>query len=219
MVIVDEASMLDTQLARALVAAIGPASQLILVGDAEQLPSVGPGQVLRDILSSGAVPATRLGQVFRQAASSQIVVAAHEIRGGRMPQLSRPESLLRGSDFVFVPSSAEQLAEVATDWAAERLPAVLGCSPNEVQTLAPLSRICQVLNQRMQTRLNPARAERAERPHGALLLREGDRVIQTRNNYTLAVFNGETGTVANITSVSVIVDFGDDRLVSMRRSI
>jgi exodeoxyribonuclease V alpha subunit len=212
-VVVDEVSMLDTQLARALVAAIGPTSQLILVGDADQLPSVGPGQVLRDVLASGAVPAARLEQVFRQASQSQIVVNAHRIRQGQLPQLGGPRALLGESDCVFVPAGPERLAEVAMEWAAGYLPAALQCAPEEVQALAPLSRVCQVLNGQLQARLNPARADRGERPHGALPLRVGDRVIQTRNNYTLAVFNGETGTVASLDSASVTVDFGDGRLV------
>ena len=212
-VVVDEASMLDTQLGRATVAAIGPTSQLILVGDADQLPSVGPGQVLRDLLASEAVPAARLERVFRQAARSQIVTTAHRIRQGQVPELARAESLLRTSDCVFVPATPERLAEVATEWAATRLPGALGCGPADVQTLAPLTRVCQVLNSRLQSRLNPAHPDRAERPHGALPLRLGDRVIQTRNNYTLEVFNGDTGSVVAIEPASVRVDFGDDRLV------
>ena len=95
MVIVDEASMLDTQLARAVVRAIGPGSQLMLVGDADQLPSVGPGQVLRDVLASGRLPSARLETVFRQAAQSQIVTNAHRIRQGLNPVLAAPASLFQ----------------------------------------------------------------------------------------------------------------------------
>jgi exodeoxyribonuclease V alpha subunit len=213
-VVVDEASMLDTQLARSLVAAIGPSSQLILVGDADQLPSVGPGQVLRDLLASGVVPSVQLTQVFRQAAESQIVTNAHRIRAGELPLLGRPEALLRTSDCVFVPAGSHQLADVATEWAARRLPRLLDCPPAEIQTLAPLTRVCQVLNSRLQQQLNPPDAERPEHPHGALPLRLGDRVIQTRNNYTLEVFNGDTGQVVRVDSQQVCVDFGDGREVN-----
>jgi exodeoxyribonuclease V alpha subunit len=212
-VVVDEASMLDTQLARAVFAAIGPSSQLILVGDADQLPSVGPGQVLRDLLASGVVPTVRLERVFRQAAQSQIVTNAHRIRRGELPAFARPDALLRTSDCVFMAVAPDRLAEVATEWAASRLPRALGCGPAEVQTLAPLTRVCQALNSRLQARLNPPGEDTPERPHGALPLRLGDRVIQTRNNYTLEVFNGDTGRIVGIDPDGVRVDFGEARLV------
>jgi exodeoxyribonuclease V alpha subunit len=212
-IVVDEASMLDTQLARFLVAAVGPSSQLILVGDADQLPSVGPGQVLRDLLASGVVPSAQLGHVFRQAAQSRIVANAHRIRQGQMPELAPAAALLRTSDCVFVPASAERLAAVATEWAAARLPRALGCGAGEIQTLAPLTRVCQVLNSHLQQRLNPPGEGRPERPHGALALRLGDRVIQTRNNYTLEIFNGDTGRVVGVEPHQMRVDFGDGHQV------
>ena len=212
-VIVDEASMLDTQLARAVVSAIGPTGQLILVGDADQLPSVGPGQVLRDLLASEVVPAVHLQTVFRQAAQSHIITHAHQIRAGEVPNLAQPPALRTGVDCVFVPADAGALADVATRWAADYLPRFLNVAPAEVQTLAPLTRVCQVLNGALQERLNPARPERPERPHGALPLRVGDRVIQTRNNYTLEVFNGDTGIIQSLDLERVVVDFGDERSV------
>jgi exodeoxyribonuclease V alpha subunit len=199
-VIVDEASMLDTQLARAVVRAVGPGSQLILVGDADQLPSVGPGQVLRDVLASGRVPSARLETVFRQAALSQIVTNAHRIRQGLLPELAPASALVQkvgGSDCVFVAAPASRVASVAAEWAADRLPRVLGVPAGEVQAIAPLVRVCQTLNSMLQARLNPARGQ-SERPHGALPLRVGDRVIQTHNNYLLGVFNGDTGTIVEI---------------------
>jgi exodeoxyribonuclease V alpha subunit len=217
--IVDEASMLDTQLARAVVRAIGPGSQLILVGDADQLPSVGPGQVLRDLLASGRVPAARLETVFRQAARSQIVTNAHRIRQGLLPVMALPTALGRaagdgGSDCVFVTAPPARVAAVAADWAAMRLPRLLGVPPGEVQAIAPLVRVCQTLNSMLQERLNPSRGQ-GERPHGALPLRLGDRVIQTHNNYNLGVFNGDTGTIVEIESGSgLTVDFGDGRVVT-----
>ena len=211
-VIVDEASMLDTQLARAVLAAIGDQGQLVLVGDADQLPSVGPGQVLRDLLASRIVPSVRLETVFRQAAESQIVRNAHRIRQGLTPVLEPASALAQGADCVFVPASANQIASLATHWAVDRLPRLGGLDRSEIQVLAPLVRVCQSLNGSLQTQLNPPRGQ-AERPHGALPLRTGDRVIQTHNNYNLGVFNGDTGTVAAIEPDSVGVDFGDGRLI------
>jgi len=211
-VIVDEASMLDTRLARGVAGAIGPHGQLILVGDADQLPSVGPGQVLRDALACGSLPAAVLTTVFRQAARSAIVRNAHHIRRGEAPVLAPPDMLGAGSDCIFVSAAPERVAAVAAEWAAERLPDHLGEDPGQVQTLAPLVRVCQVLNGTLQGRLNPARGQ-AERPHGALALRVGDRVIQTRNNYTLGVVNGDTGLLVAIAPGVVTVDFGDGRVV------
>ncbi len=205
--------MLDTQLARAVVSAVGPTSQLVLVGDADQLPSVGPGQVLRDVLTSGVVPAIHLQTVFRQAAQSQIITHAHQIRAGEAPMLAQPPALRTGVDCVFVPAEASTLADVATRWAADYLPRFLNVAAAEVQTLAPLTRVCQVLNGALQERLNPADSERPERPHGALPLRLGDRVIQTRNNYTLEVFNGDTGIIQTLAPEQVVVNFGEERLV------
>ncbi|HET8631829.1 MAG TPA: AAA family ATPase, partial [Thermomicrobiales bacterium] len=211
--IVDEASMLDTRLAVAAVAAVGPRCQLILVGDADQLPSVGPGQVLRDLLASGLLPSAQLTTVFRQAAQSAIVASAHRIRRGEPPELLPAAALGRGADCVFVPAAPARVAEVAAEWAAARLPRLAGLDPREIQTLAPLTRVCQGLNAALQARLNPPRGQ-AERPHGALPLRLGDRVIQTRNNYTLGVFNGEDGVVAVLEPDEVRVDFGDGRVVA-----
>ena len=205
--------MLDTQLARAVVSAVGPRSQLILVGDADQLPSVGPGQVLRDLLASGLVPAAALTTVFRQAARSQIVQNAHRIRRGELPELPPAAALGNEADCVFVPARADRVAAVAAEWAAERLPRQLGLAPGDIQTLAPLTRVCQVLNSALQERLNPPRGQ-AERPHGALPLRLGDRVIQTRNNYTLGVFNGDGGVITALAPDELTVDFGDGRAVA-----
>lgn len=211
-VIVDEASMLDTLLARALARAIRPGGQLILVGDADQLPSVGPGQVLRDLLASERVPAARLERVFRQAERSRIVTNAHRVRRGLAPELAPAATLAEGVDCVFVPAAAGQVAALGAEWAARRLPLALGVGPDEVQALAPLTRVCQALNSTLQGRLNPPRGQ-PERPHGALPLRRGDRVIQTRNNYHLGVFNGDSGTLLGIDGETLAVDFGDGRIV------
>jgi exodeoxyribonuclease V alpha subunit len=212
-VIVDEASMLDTSLARALVSAIGSRGQLVLVGDADQLPSVGPGQVLRDVLASEVVPSVRLETVFRQAAQSQIVTNAHRIRRGELPELHPPADLGAGSDCIFIATPAERIPAVAAHWAADRLPHLAGVQVDEVQVMAPLTRVCQSLNERLQQRLNPATGQ-PERHHGALPLRLGDRVIQTRNNYALGVFNGDTGIISELDDWRVVVDFGDERTVT-----
>ena len=211
-VIVDEASMLDTQLARALLAAIGERIQLVLVGDADQLPSVGPGQVLRDLLTSRVVPSATLQTIFRQAAQSRIIQNAHLIRRGELPEFGPPSALAQGIDCIFVPASAGRITEIATQWAVERLPRLSSLASDEIQVLAPLTRVCQALNGLLQERLNPPNGQ-AERPHGALSLRVGDRVIQTRNNYNLGVFNGDTGTILDIDSDTVSVDFGDGQTI------
>ncbi len=170
--------------------------------------------MLRDLLASGTIPSVRLETVFRQAAHSQIITNAHRIRRGEQLELATAQALPRLSDCVFVPAAADDLADVATEWAASRLPEALGCLPSDIQCLAPLTRVCQVLNSRLQARLNPPRPERPERPHGALALRLGDRLIQTRNNYRLEVFNGDTGTLIAIEPEQLRVDFGDGRVVT-----
>jgi len=215
-VIVDETSMLDTSLARSLVRAIGPRGRLILVGDADQLPSVGAGQVLRDLLAAERVPSACLTTVFRQAARSRIVTNAHRIRQGLLPEFDPPAAISAGADCIFVPAAAAQVATVGARWAADLLPRALGVPSGEVQTLAPLTRVCQALNSTLQGRLNPPRGQ-AEAAHGALALRVGDRVIQTHNNYDLGVFNGDTGVLLAIEGETLTVDFGDGRLVEYSR--
>src|SRR5205823_2609840 len=143
---------------------------------------------------------------FRQAARSRIVTNAHRIRRGLGPELARPTALAAGVDCVFVPASGERVVRVAAEWAAVNLPRALGLTPGEVQAVAPLTRVCQTLNSLLQAWLNPPRGQ-AERPHGALALRVGDRVIQTRNNYQLGVFNGDGGVLVEIGAEALTVDF------------
>jgi exodeoxyribonuclease V alpha subunit len=184
--------------------------------------------VLRDVLASGRLPSARLETVFRQAAQSQIVTNAHRIRQGQNPVLAPPASLFQHlgklppgrradvtpADCVFVPASPDRVAAVAAEWAAERLPRLLDVPPSEVQAIAPLVRVCQTLNSLLQAKLNGSRGQ-PERPHGALSLRVGDRVIQTHNNYQLGVFNGDTGTIVSMESNGgLTVDFGDGRVVA-----
>jgi exodeoxyribonuclease V alpha subunit len=202
LVIVDEASMIDIVLMNSLLRAIPLVATLLLVGDADQLPSVGPGTVLKDILDSGRVPAVRLTEIFRQAEQSRIVGNAHRINRGEFPDLSRPP---RGqeSDFHFLPEEdAERLQQLIVDLASRRLPARYGLDPLEdIQVLSPMHRgvIGAVqLNAALQTSLNPARSGAMEVMRGGRVFRAGDRVMQVRNNYDKEVFNGDIGRIARI---------------------
>jgi exodeoxyribonuclease V alpha subunit len=199
LLIVDEASMLDTVLAYHLLRALPDAAQLVLVGDVDQLPSVGPGNVLADCIDSGAVEVVRLSDIFRQARQSGIVVGAHAINRGELPDLSRGEA----SDLFFI-ERQEPAAVVDTivTLVSERIPAGFGLDPMaDVQVLSPMNRGelgVDNLNRVLRERLNPRGREVAR---GGQLLREGDRVMQVRNNYELDVFNGDLGTIAAIDAV------------------
>lgn len=210
-VIVDEASMVDLPLFYHLLRAIRPPSKLILVGDADQLPSVGPGNVLRDILQSPRVPSVRLTQIFRQAQQSRIVVNAHRIRRGEKPVWGG-----EGSDFFFLPAeSAEEAIRLVVDLAARRLPAYLGCSPLEgVQVLSTVRRGplgVENLNAVLQEALNPPRPGEPAVQVGREVLRRGDRVMQVRNDYDKMVFNGDIGVVRQVDPEErrLLVDFPD----------
>ncbi|MBI3977779.1 MAG: AAA family ATPase [Chloroflexi bacterium] len=212
LVVVDESSMLDLFLSYSLARAIRPGAQLVLVGDADQLPSVGPGLVLRDLLACGSVPSVSLSQVFRQASASRIVTAAHEVRRGLVPSVPPPED--HGSDLWLVEAPRGKIGAAAVRWAVAELPRRLGVATADVQVLSPQLRGeagTETINAQIQGQLNPPRAGRPDWFHGALPLREADRVIHTANNYRLGVFNGELGQVARIDAVAqtVTVDFGD----------
>jgi len=193
--VLDEVSMLDIELAAAVLEAVPPGCRLVLVGDADQLPSVGPGNVLADLIASGALPVIRLDQIFRQAERSLIVANAHRVNSGRMPEL---ESSTDGSDFFFVarddPSAA---ADLAIDFAARRIPERFGLDPiRDVQVLSPMHRGelgVTRLNERLQELLTPAGPELVV---GWRRFRVGDKVMQVRNNYELDIFNGDLGRVA-----------------------
>lgn len=198
--IVDEASMLSVRLAEALLAAVGAKTHVLLVGDVDQLPPVGPGRVLEDLIDSGRVPATRLHEVFRQAARSLIVRAAHAINGGEYPPTVAGEDDLRDFFFVEADEAAQMLDEVCT-LATTRLPSHYGLDPAaDVQVLAPMHKGpvgVDALNTEMRARLN-ADGEKI----GGTALRVGDRVMQTRNSYDHDLFNGERG---------VLVHFDEER--------
>ncbi|MBX5442626.1 MAG: ATP-dependent RecD-like DNA helicase [Solirubrobacteraceae bacterium] len=189
--IVDEASMLDVRLAAALFGAVGDATHVVLVGDPDQLAPVGPGRVLGDLLASEAVPVTRLTEVFRQAARSLIVRAAHAINEGRAPSRDLPDDVVR--DFYFVGrSGAAAIFDEVVSLAAERLPRHLGVDPRaDVQVLAPMHRGpvgIDAFNEALRARLNPDGEPIAGTP-----LRVGDRVVQTRNDHERMLMNGEVG--------------------------
>jgi exodeoxyribonuclease V alpha subunit len=190
--------MLDIPLAASLFSAIPAHAQLVLVGDVDQLPSVGPGRVLGDVIASRAASVVRLTEIFRQAASSAIVVGAHRVNRGELPDLASRE----GSDFYFI-ARDEPAGALATilELVAERIPRRFGFAPADVQVLAPMHRGdvgAQRLNLELQARLNPPRAGVAELAHGKRLYRVGEKVIQNRNDYDKDVFNGDVGRVADV---------------------
>ncbi|MCL4294948.1 MAG: AAA family ATPase [Anaerolineae bacterium] len=197
LLIVDECSMVDLILMNNVLKAIHPASHLLLVGDADQLPSVGAGNVLRDIIASGVVPVTRLDVIFRQAAGSSIITNAHRINKGEMP-LFPPEK----RDFYFFgKEEPEEASELVVDIVARRVPEKFGIPMADVQVLSPMHRGAagaRMLNEKLQARLNPLRYDQPEYRSGSRLFRKGDRVLQLRNNYDKDVFNGDIGRIERI---------------------
>lgn len=193
--VVDEASMLDCQLIWQLLEATPNTSEVILVGDVDQLPSVGSGRVLADLIESGRVPVVELTKVFRQAAESSIVRNAHRIRRGELPELTKQD---RGSDFFFINrKEPDEIIRTLEHLVTERIPGSFGFDPRaEIQILTPMRRGLlgtENLNRLLQELLNPAGAP-LEAARGRL--RAGDRVMQLRNNYDLEVFNGDIGRIA-----------------------
>ena len=218
-VVVDEVSMLDVLLAHHLLQAIPLTATLLLVGDADQLPSVGPGTVLRDLLGVAGIPAIRLTTIFRQAARSRIVSNAHRVNRGQLPDLSVPAAD-QAQDFFFLSEEdPARLQQLIVDLAHRRLPARYGLDPlADIQVLTPMHRGpigAGQLNAALQAALNPPRAGAAELLRGGRIFRVGDRVLQLRNNYDKAVFNGDLGRIAAIdpTQQAVMVQV-DDREVS-----
>jgi len=198
MVIVDEISMLDVVLAHHLAKAIEPPTRLVLVGDPDQLPSVGPGNVLRDLIDSGCVPVARLTRIFRQDAHSLIVANAHRILAGELPRLPGRGDL--GADFYLFPSEEPaQTAQILVDVVTQRIPRTFGFDwVRDVQVIAPMYRgECgvDVLNERLREALG---AGGRELVRGGLVWRVGDRVIHTRNDYDKEVFNGDMGRIVDV---------------------
>jgi exodeoxyribonuclease V alpha subunit len=213
--LVDEASMVDLQLALAVAEALPQNGRFILVGDIDQLPSVGPGAVLRDFVTSGQVPVVRLDVIFRQSGQSQIVENAHRLQQGQLPRKSK-KSEQQSDFFVVERSDAEQAASDIIHLVTKRIPERFGFDPKrDIQVLTPMHRGAvgtQELNQRLQAALNPDGPSVSLR--GAVL-RVGDKVMQTHNDYEREIFNGDSGTVVEVSEEdrSIVVDF-DGRLVT-----
>ena len=226
-VIVDEASMLDILLTEALCRALKPGTRLLLIGDSDQLPSVGPGNVLRDLVNSDVIPVIRLNEIFRQAGRSRIVTNAHLINRGEMPVL---DNIDEENDFLFYECPTADIAlssvlNLCGDYA------YLG-KINELQVLSPMKgNMLGVvnLNTLLQTELNPAADDKAEFKFGEITFREGDRVMQIKNNYDIqwrktklgaddsegeGVFNGDIGTILRVDNASkfITVLFDDERV-------
>jgi len=224
-IVLDETSMVDILLMDALIQAVPPGCRLILVGDADQLPSVGPGNVFSDLIRSGAVPVVRLTEIFRQARESAIIRNAHAINRGEVPDFKQKEA-----DFFFLQRpNARQTVDTVVDLVARRLPENMRIPAQEIQVLSPFKRGeagTINLNRRLQEALNPKSAEKAERQLGDWTLRQGDKVMQIRNNYGIlwkqtdgmvgqGVFNGDIGRISAVDTRegSVTVDFDGREVV------
>ena len=199
LVVVDECSMVDTVLMNQLLRAVPTEAAVLLVGDVDQLPSVGPGAVLADLIGSGVLPTCRLTEVFRQAAASRIIVNAHRINAGRMPE--RPDEGPANSDFYLIPcQSPEEVQDRLLRVVLQRIPQRFGLDPvADVQVLTPMNRGglgARSLNVALQQHLNPAAAPRVTR--FGWTYAPGDKVIQLVNNYDKEVFNGDIGRVTAI---------------------
>ncbi len=222
-VILDECSMIDVVLMQALLSALPAGCRLVLVGDADQLPSVGPGNVFSDVIRSGVVPTVRLEQVFRQAAQSRIVRFAHLINEGKTPDLREN----KGDFFFMRRRDAESAVDTIIELCARRLPQNMGISPAQIQVLSP-TRLYGTgtanLNKRLQAALNPPAEGKPEKQFGDVIFRIGDRVMQVRNNYDIVwrrangesgtgVFNGDVGHICEVDlkNQALLVEFDDRR--------
>ena len=217
LLVVDETSMVDVLLLYALLRALPKNSALILVGDVDQLPSVGPGNALRDLIESGLISVVRLTEVFRQAAASRIITSAHLIRQGRMPELKATEP---GSDFHFVEREApEEISATLVRLVQERIPKGYGLDPiKDIQVLCPMNRGSigvRELNTLLQLALNPPRQGEPTAERFGWRFQVRDKVIQTENNYKKEVFNGDIGVIEKIDPVEqeVFIRY-DERLVT-----
>lgn len=217
-VVVDEASMLDLTLTHSLLKAIPDGAQVLFVGDSDQLPSVGAGRVLQDMLESGVIPHVRLTEVFRQAAHSVLVQNAHRINRGEMPALVVPDGA-RVSDSYFVPvEDPREIGSTIAKIVSRSLPKRFGLHPREdLQVLCPMNRGAagaHALNAILQDALNPISPGSPTASFGGKTFRIGDKVIQLRNNYDKEVFNGDSGTVVaiDLEAQEVQVSFWDQEV-------
>jgi exodeoxyribonuclease V alpha subunit len=198
LLVVDETSMVDVPLMQALLKAVPAQAGLLIVGDIDQLPSVGPGQVLADLIASGAVPVVRLTEVFRQAAQSRIITSAHQINQGSLPDLSKPEC---DSDFYFVQADEPELAvSRIVDLVKSHIPRRFGLDPiREIQVLCPMNRGgvgARSLNIELQAALNPAGERKVDR--FGWTFAPGDKIMQIENDYEKEVYNGDIGYVEDV---------------------
>ena len=229
-VIIDEMSMVDISLMNALLKAISVGTKLILVGDVDQLPSVGPGNVLKCIINSGVFSVIELNTIFRQAALSDIVVNAHRINNGEYPQLDN-----KSKDFFFMRrTDAEAITAVMADLVQNKLPKYINAKPLDIQVLTPMRKGelgVMKLNEILQRQLNPKAANKREKEYGNTVFREGDKVMQIKNNYQLeweirsskgflaesgtGVFNGDCGIIETINTFAdmMTIRFDDDKTV------
>ncbi len=225
-IIVDEMSMIDIPLMQAVLKAVKPGGRIIFSGDADQLPSVGPGNVLGDMIESGVVPKIRLGRIFRQAQESLIVLNAHRINFGEIPDLSHTDS-----DFFFLKRGSSELTiQTISDLYKNRLPKSYGLNPiTDIQILSPSKKgIAGILsiNNLIQREVNPPDIMKQEISYGKSVFRVGDKVMQTKNNYDIewlktdgetgfGIFNGDMGIIASISTTDKVMNivFDDEKLV------
>lgn len=213
--VVDEASMLDLLLTNNLLKAVQPGTHVLFVGDVDQLPSVGAGDVLRDLIDSRIVPVTRLNTIFRQAAHSRIITNAHLINQGKFPDFSQGT----GDFFLFPAEDATAAADWIIQIVTERIPQKFGFDAvHDIQVLAPIYRGPAgviALNDRLQERLNPPAKDKPERRLFGTVFRLGDKVMQTQNNYDKDIYNGDIGFIRsmNLIEQTLTVDF-DGRLAT-----
>ena len=230
-VIIDEASMVDAMLFYALLKALVPGTRLIMVGDIDQLPPVGPGNILHDIISSEVFNVTTLNRIFRQAEESSIVENAHKIRNGIHLEINN-----KSKDFFFIPrNNGRDIAAEVNELVSDNLPKYLHVSPQEIEVLTPMRHYelgVEGLNRKLQQQINPPSPEHVEMQQGDVIFREGDKVMQIRNNYKIewkiygdhdnnyvmdqgvGVFNGDMGIITSINDFDevVTVSFDDGRV-------
>ena len=222
-VIVDETSMVDIVLMSALLSALPGGCRLVLVGDPDQLPSVGPGNLFSDLIRSGVVPTVRLTEIFRQAAQSAIIRNAHMVNHGEIPDLRRNDN----DFFLMIRRDSQAALDTVVDLCRRRLPERLGIPTDQIQVLSPTRRRgtgTKSLNQALQQALNPPLEGKGERRFGDWVFRAGDRVMQVKNNYDIlwreegglrsgmGMFNGDIGVIRSIDREEIVVDF-DGKIV------
>ncbi len=230
-IIVDEVSMVDILLMQALLSGIKPGARVVFVGDSDQLPSVGAGNALDDIIASDIVPVIKLDTVFRQAEESMIVVNAHKINNGEYPVYNEKEK-----DFFFIGAkTGEEITQKIVELVCERLPQAYGYDPmHDIQVISPMKKTPAgviALNEQLQKALNPPSKDKSERSFMSRILREGDKVMQVKNNYDIAwervssseegvgIYNGDIGYISEIDAQMVTVIFDDDKKVEYPNSM